>query len=138
MFLCSNMDSPQKTGLDTSQTIPFGGCHPILISATIIDLAILKAAVRICMCELSEVRVLLYLHIIHASSSQLNSQASKFICTSTSLKCNNKVVQISHIGSIQKLIHIYTAFKFDTTCSSLQILYLNLFHERFPVITNGL
>ena len=41
------MDSPQKTGLDTSQTIPFGGGHPILISATIIDLAILRAAVRI-------------------------------------------------------------------------------------------
>src|SRR5258705_259513 len=47
MFLCSNMDSPQKTGLDTSQTIPFGEGHPILISATIIDLAILRAAVRI-------------------------------------------------------------------------------------------
>jgi len=47
MFLCSDMDSPQKTSLDTSQTIPFGGGHPILISATIIDLAILRAAVRI-------------------------------------------------------------------------------------------
>ena len=41
------MDSPQKTGLDTSQTIPFRGGHPILISATTIDLAILRAAVRI-------------------------------------------------------------------------------------------
>ena len=41
------MDSPQKTGLDTSQTIPFGGGHPTLVSATIIDLAILRAAVRI-------------------------------------------------------------------------------------------
>ena len=47
MFLCSDMGSPQKTGQDTSQTIPFGGGHPILISATIIDLAILRAAVRI-------------------------------------------------------------------------------------------
>ena len=43
MFLCSDMDSPQKTGLDTSQTIPFGEDHPTLISATIIDLAILRA-----------------------------------------------------------------------------------------------
>ena len=47
MFLCSDMGSHQKTSLDTSQTIPFGGGHPILISATIIDLAILRAAVRI-------------------------------------------------------------------------------------------
>jgi hypothetical protein len=47
MFLCSDMDSPWKTGLDTSQTIPFGGGHPTLVSATIIDLAILRAAVRI-------------------------------------------------------------------------------------------
>jgi len=47
MFLCSNMDSPQKTGLDTSQTIPFGEGHPILISATITDLAILGVIVRI-------------------------------------------------------------------------------------------
>jgi hypothetical protein len=31
------MDSPQKTGPDTSQTIPFGRGHPTLISATIID-----------------------------------------------------------------------------------------------------
>jgi len=47
MFLCSDMDSPQKTGLDTSQNIPFGGGHPTLISATIIDLAILGVIVRI-------------------------------------------------------------------------------------------
>jgi len=47
MFLCSDMDSPQKTSLDTSHTIPFGEGHPILILATIIDLAILRAAVRI-------------------------------------------------------------------------------------------
>jgi hypothetical protein len=40
------MDSPQETGPDTSQTIPFRG-HPTLISATIIDLAILRATVRI-------------------------------------------------------------------------------------------
>ena len=46
MFLCSDMDSLQKTGLDKSQTIPFRG-HPTLISATIIDLAILRAVVRI-------------------------------------------------------------------------------------------
>jgi len=47
MFLCSNMDSPQKTGLDTSQTIPFRGGHPTLISAIITDLAILGVIVRI-------------------------------------------------------------------------------------------
>jgi hypothetical protein len=41
------MDSPQKIGLDTSQTISFGGGHPTFISATIIDLAMLTAAVRI-------------------------------------------------------------------------------------------
>src|SRR5258705_12322479 len=47
MFLCSDIGFPQKTSLDKSQTIPFRGGHPILISATIIDLAILRAAVRI-------------------------------------------------------------------------------------------
>ena len=47
MFLCSDMGSPQKTGLDTSQTIPFRGGHPILVLTTIISLAILRAAVRI-------------------------------------------------------------------------------------------
>ena len=41
------MDSPQKTGLDTGQTISFGGGHPTLISATIIDLATLGVIVRI-------------------------------------------------------------------------------------------
>jgi hypothetical protein len=41
------MDFPQKTGPDTSQTISFGRGHPTLISATIIDLAILRATVRI-------------------------------------------------------------------------------------------
>jgi hypothetical protein len=41
------MDSPQKTGPDTIQTIPFGKDHPTPISATIIDLAILRATVRI-------------------------------------------------------------------------------------------
>ena len=40
-------ESPQKTSLDTSQTIPFRGCHPSLISATITDLAILRVIVRI-------------------------------------------------------------------------------------------
>jgi hypothetical protein len=47
MLLCSDMDSPQKTGPDTSQTIPFGGGHPTLISATITDLAILGVILRI-------------------------------------------------------------------------------------------
>jgi hypothetical protein len=41
------MDSPQETGPDTSQIIPFGRGHPTLISATIIDLAILRATARI-------------------------------------------------------------------------------------------
>jgi hypothetical protein len=41
------MDSPQETGPDTSQTIPFGGGHPTLILATITDLAILGVIVRI-------------------------------------------------------------------------------------------
>ena len=41
------MDSPQKTGPDTSQTISFGKGLPTLISATIIDLAILGATGRI-------------------------------------------------------------------------------------------
>jgi hypothetical protein len=41
------MDSPQKTGLDTGQTISFRGGHPTLISATITDLAILGVIVRI-------------------------------------------------------------------------------------------
>jgi hypothetical protein len=41
------MDSPQETGPDTSQTIPFRGGHPTFISATIIDLAILRATLRI-------------------------------------------------------------------------------------------
>ena len=41
------MDSPQETGPDTSQTIPFGRGHPTLISATITDLAILGVIVRI-------------------------------------------------------------------------------------------
>jgi hypothetical protein len=41
------MDSPQETSPDTSQTIPFGRGHPTFISATIIDLAILRATVRI-------------------------------------------------------------------------------------------
>jgi hypothetical protein len=41
------MDSPQETGPDTSQTIPFGRGHPTFILATIIDLAILRATVRI-------------------------------------------------------------------------------------------
>ena len=40
------MDSPQKTGLDTGQTISFGG-HPTLISATSTDLAILGVVVII-------------------------------------------------------------------------------------------
>src|SRR6202035_3841536 len=47
MFLCSNMHSPQKTSLDTGQTTPFRRGHPILISATITDLAILGVIVRI-------------------------------------------------------------------------------------------
>jgi hypothetical protein len=38
------MDSPQKTSLDTGQTIPFGEGHSTLISATITDLAILGVA----------------------------------------------------------------------------------------------
>jgi hypothetical protein len=41
------MDSPQETGPDTSQTIPFGRAQPTLISATITDLAILGVIVRI-------------------------------------------------------------------------------------------
>jgi hypothetical protein len=41
------MDSPQKTSPDTSPTIPFRRGHPTLISATIIDLAILRVTVRI-------------------------------------------------------------------------------------------
>jgi hypothetical protein len=41
------MNSPQKTSLDTIQTIPFGRGHPTLISATITDLAILRVIVRI-------------------------------------------------------------------------------------------
>jgi hypothetical protein len=41
------MDSPQETGPDTSQTIPFRRGHPTLILATIIDLAILGATARI-------------------------------------------------------------------------------------------
>jgi hypothetical protein len=41
------MDSPQKTSPDTNQTISFGRGHPTLISATIIDLAILRVTVRI-------------------------------------------------------------------------------------------
>ena len=40
------MDSPQKTGPDTSQTIPFRRGHLTLISATIIDLVILRATER--------------------------------------------------------------------------------------------
>jgi hypothetical protein len=43
---CPDSESPYKTGPDTSQTIPFGG-YPTLTSATIIDLAILRAAARI-------------------------------------------------------------------------------------------
>ena len=46
-FLCSDMDSPQDTSPDTSQTIPFWGGHPTLISATITDLVILGVIVRI-------------------------------------------------------------------------------------------
>jgi hypothetical protein len=46
-FICSDMDSPQKTSPDTSQTIPFRRGHPTLISVTIIDLAILGATGRI-------------------------------------------------------------------------------------------
>jgi hypothetical protein len=41
------MDSPQKTGSDTSPTIPFGRGHSTLISAIIIDLAILRATVKV-------------------------------------------------------------------------------------------
>ena len=40
-------ESPQKNGLDTGQTTPFGRGHPTLISATITDLAILRVIVRI-------------------------------------------------------------------------------------------
>jgi hypothetical protein len=47
MILILDSESPQKTGLDTSQTIPFGGGDPTLFSATITDLAILGAIVRI-------------------------------------------------------------------------------------------
>ena len=54
------MDSPQETGPDTSQTIPFGGGHPTLISATIIDLAILRATVRI-LCFSMQIWILLVL-----------------------------------------------------------------------------
>ena len=43
----SDMDSPQETGPDTSQTILFGRGHPTLISATITDLVILGVIVRI-------------------------------------------------------------------------------------------
>jgi len=46
-ILCPDSESPQKTSLDTSQTIPFRGGHPTLISATIIDLAISEVMVRI-------------------------------------------------------------------------------------------
>src|SRR6202043_1871071 len=46
-FLCSDMDSPQKTSPDTIQTIPFGRGHLTLISATITNLAILGVIVRI-------------------------------------------------------------------------------------------
>jgi hypothetical protein len=41
------MDSPQKISPDTGQTISFEGSHLTFISATIIDLAILRATVRI-------------------------------------------------------------------------------------------
>jgi hypothetical protein len=41
------MDSSQITSPDTSQTIPFGKVCTTLILATIIDLAILRAIVRI-------------------------------------------------------------------------------------------
>ena len=44
---CPDSESPQKTSLDTSQTIPFRGGHPTLISATITDLAILGVILRI-------------------------------------------------------------------------------------------
>ena len=57
-FLCSDMDSPQKTSPDTSQTIPFGRGHPTLISATIIDLAILRVTVRI-LCFSMQIWILL-------------------------------------------------------------------------------
>jgi hypothetical protein len=52
------MDSPQKTGPDTSQTIPFRRGHPTFISATIIDLAILRATVRI-LCFSMQIWILL-------------------------------------------------------------------------------
>ena len=41
MFICSNMDSSQKTGLNTGQTISFERGHPTLISATITNLCLL-------------------------------------------------------------------------------------------------
>ncbi|KIM90227.1 hypothetical protein PILCRDRAFT_1571 [Piloderma croceum F 1598] len=41
------MESPQKTGLDTSQTIPFKGGDPTPISATITDLAILGVITQV-------------------------------------------------------------------------------------------
>ena len=41
------MDSPQKSDLGKSWTISFGEGYVILISATIIDLAISRATVRI-------------------------------------------------------------------------------------------
>jgi hypothetical protein len=44
---CPDYESPQKTGLDTSQTIPFRGGYLTLISATITDLAILGVILRI-------------------------------------------------------------------------------------------
>jgi hypothetical protein len=52
------MDSPHTTGPDTIQTIPFGRGHPTLISATIIDLAILRATVRI-LCFSMQIWILL-------------------------------------------------------------------------------
>jgi len=58
MFLSSDLDSPLKTGPDTSQTIPFREGHPTLISATITDLAILGVILRIS-CFLVQIWILL-------------------------------------------------------------------------------
>jgi hypothetical protein len=44
---CPYSYSPKKMSLDTGQTILIGEGHPTFISATIIDLAILGATVRI-------------------------------------------------------------------------------------------
>ena len=46
-ILCPDYESPHKTSLDTSQTIPNGAAHISRFCATITDLAILDATMGI-------------------------------------------------------------------------------------------